>query len=95
MASACCSDALRIHHLRDGGARGADPSFRTREFGGLLLAVGWRGTAGLGRAFTLLFGGERATRPAAYAVHLWLVFASGVAVLVIFASLGLLIPDLI
>lgn len=46
-------------------------------------------------AVTLLFGGEKTERPAAYAVHLWLVLAAGWAAALLLASFGLLIPDLI
>lgn len=46
-------------------------------------------------ALTLLFGAEKAQRPAAYAVHLWLVLAAGCVAALLFASFGLLIPDLI
>jgi hypothetical protein len=46
-------------------------------------------------AVTLLFGAEKAQRPAAYAVHLWLVLGAGCVAALLFASFGLLIPDLI
>jgi hypothetical protein len=56
----------------------------------------WLGAAMLGwGAFTLLFGAEKADRPTAYAIHLWLVFAAGVVAILLFASFGLLIADLI
>ncbi len=56
----------------------------------------WTGIALLGwGAMTLLFGAEKAERPAAYAVHLWLVLAAGCAAVLLFAWFGLLIPDLI
>lgn len=60
------------------------------------FALPWIGVALLAwGALTLLFGAEKAERPAAYAVHLWLVLAAGMLALLLFASLGLLIPDLI
>jgi pimeloyl-ACP methyl ester carboxylesterase len=46
-------------------------------------------------AVTLLFGDEKADRPAAYAAHLWLVLVAGCVAALLFASLGLLLPDLI
>jgi pimeloyl-ACP methyl ester carboxylesterase len=56
----------------------------------------WAGVALLvWGAVTLLFGDEKADRPAAYAVHLWLVLVAGCGAALLFASLGLLIPDLI
>jgi len=46
-------------------------------------------------AVTLLFGAEKVDRPVAYAVHLWLVLAAGCVAVLLLASFGLLIPDLI
>jgi hypothetical protein len=40
-------------------------------------------------------GADKSDRPAAYAIHLWLVLAAGVVALLLLASFGLLIPDLI
>lgn len=60
------------------------------------FAMPWAGVALLvWGALTLLFGAEKAERPTAYAVHLWLVLTAGVVAVMLLASFGLLVPDLI
>lgn len=60
------------------------------------FALPWIGALLLGwSAFTLIAGADKADRPTAYAIHLWLVLAAGVLALLLLASFGLLIPDLI
>ena len=60
------------------------------------FALPWAAVALLAwGAFILLFGAEKADRPMAYAIHLWLVLAVGVFAVALLASFGLLIPDLI
>jgi len=49
-------------------------------------------------AWALLFGAERAERaerPFAYAIHLWLVLAAAIAAMALVASFGLLLPEFI
>jgi hypothetical protein len=62
------------------------PAFALPWTGALLLAWG---------AYTLAFGAEKPDRPAAYAVHLWIVLVTGVVAVLLLAWFGLLIPDLI
>jgi pimeloyl-ACP methyl ester carboxylesterase len=53
-----------------------------------VICLGWGGWA-------LVMGEERADRPAAYAVHLWLAFATAAAAIALVAWFGLLFPQLI
>lgn len=53
-----------------------------------VLCLGWGGWA-------LLSGEDRAERPAAYAIHLWLTFAVAIAAIALLAAFGLLLPEAI
>jgi pimeloyl-ACP methyl ester carboxylesterase len=53
-----------------------------------VLCLGWGGWA-------LISGEDRAERPTAYAVHLWLTFAAAIAAIALIASVGLLLPEMI
>jgi pimeloyl-ACP methyl ester carboxylesterase len=99
LAALTLSAALAAFAMSFGAAASGSPLLLMIGLPGSSLATfvwPWVGIALLvWGAVTLLFGDEKADRPAAYAVHLWLVLAAGCLAVLLFAALGLLFPDLI